>query len=179
MGWTSFKFSGTIREFVEQEFNREPAHGKVLKFSQVGSTIYIAYQLARGERAGKVTAFIILTSRKNGEICYKDEDETVGSYERKCPKSILNLLTPLEELYPDGCAWAKEWRDECLANANKPKPAKITPGTVIKLKEPLNFSSVGIKTDKFTNIEKNRWTIGDTGYMTKFQAARYGYDIVS
>jgi hypothetical protein len=46
-------------------------------------------------------------------------DETCGPYEKKCPLSILNLLTPTDN------EWANEWRKQCRAYNKQQQNQKI------------------------------------------------------
>jgi hypothetical protein len=187
MGWTTFNFNGTKKEFLESEFNREPNWGTIIDSSIVGSTIYAAVKLGsnHGERAGLITALIIMTSNNKKEhynFGYKDMTEGCGPHFYKCPKRIINLLSPVDDLYDaDSSAreYATNWRNKCT---DKPKLAKIPFGAIIKTKEPLRFSD-GIKYSYFKHIFKNLWVAyvnqDDTaGFNVKFMANKFEYEIL-
>lgn len=101
----------------------------ILKMVGVGNTYYAAMQ---NKETKEVFCGVILTKvRSNGwwgkEFGYKMMDEFWGPVEAKCPKSILNLLTPTEN------AIANEWRQKCWDYATKPKLGDLPVGTIIEL----------------------------------------------
>jgi hypothetical protein len=115
MGWTytSKNDYTSVADFFKAEFDfeREKTSGKVLACSMNGSTAYIAFEVKSPEET-RVIAIICLTSKRSRDFYnfgYKDMDEHCGPYQTKCPKKILNLLTPLKE----GENFAKEWRENC------------------------------------------------------------------
>ena len=88
----------------------------VLKSSMVGSVYYAAIQIKRNGIIESVFATTALTSsnmREYFNFLYKDIDETAGPYDCKCPKGILDLLTPTDNEY------ANEWREKCRAKFKK------------------------------------------------------------
>lgn len=85
----------------------------VLKSSMVGSVYYAAIQIKRNGIVESVFATTALTRSNMKEyfnFLYKDIDETMGPYDCKCPKGILDLLTPTDNEY------ANDWRERCRAN---------------------------------------------------------------
>lgn len=160
MGWTHFHFNGTIQEFIEKEFMREPSWGEIIDHSKVGNTLYLALKLGpkHGEREGLVTALVILLrkSRDYYNFGYKDMSESCGPVESKCPKRIINLLSPLDKLYEPGSSsyeWAKAWRERCM---NQKAGKKVEEGTVIKLPNPIRFNNGGMFST-FRKMRRNRW----------------------
>ena len=93
----------------------------LLKSAMVGSTHYAAvrktiFATETEPESVEVFAAITLTRIDNKDyynFAYKDMDETMGPCEGKCPKAILDLLTPTEYEY------AKEWRKRCYENIMK------------------------------------------------------------
>lgn len=113
MGWTYF--CGNL-ELKDGKIDRKATmtreiekygRTKVLKCSVVNGVYYAACQTV-----GKpdVWAIVCLTraSERFLEFGYKDMDETMGPFESKCPKSIIDMLTPTTS------EWANEWRRRCL-----------------------------------------------------------------
>ena len=115
-------------------FNHEGATKKyeVLKSAMKGSVYYAAVKsTVKADGTSSVFAVVCLTStnkRSWYNFGYKDMDETVNPFYYDCPKSILELLT---EPYND---YAREWREICWANINKPKNtlASVKIGDVIE-----------------------------------------------
>ena len=110
MGWSyTFKPSSmSVADFFKKEFKGE--FGKVIGCAVKGMrTAYLAYEITKdGER--KVFAFVCLLnySKDHYNFGYKDMDESMGPYYYDCPKRILDLLTPTDNVN------ALEWRKECL-----------------------------------------------------------------
>ena len=131
MGWTGTYIYGTAKEELDRlySFEGEKFSNKVIKSAMVGSTYYCAVEKLNKETSEKeVWAGIALTSQAHEDGCnffYKDMDETEGPCECKCPKSILNLLTPTESEY------AMDWRERCLKALSSPKLTDIKVGQKI------------------------------------------------
>ena len=85
---------------------------------------------------------MILTSRSNGEWCYKDMEESTGPCEAQAPQKLLDMLSPTTREY------ALSWRKRCKAAAAL-TGRKIAHGDTIQLAEPLTFND-GITRDTFT-----------------------------
>lgn len=156
MGWTSYHVGKTYKNgksFIDRKtecdkmFTTDAVSWKthevigkyeLLKSAMVGSTHYAAvrktiFATETDPENVKVFAAITLTRIDNKDyynFAYKDMDETMGPCEDKCPKTILDLLTPTEYEY------AKEWRKRCYENLKKKKdPNTLTNlpiGSVIK-----------------------------------------------
>lgn len=120
MGWdychaTHYKNNGTVDRKAEcdEQFN----HGnyKVLKSSMVGTVYYAAVQ-----HSDEVFAVIALTAGKDRNDPYfnfgmKSMCDSSGPCECRCPKGILDLLTPTDDEY------ANKWRERCRDNHAKKK----------------------------------------------------------
>ena len=112
MGWTGYYITGKINRKVECDKILNCEHLKVEKSRMEGSTYYAAVRVVKKEvkqennkyvfeeiaqEEQKVFGVVILTATKKDrwdtEFCYKEMRECVGPYPRRCPDSILNLLT--------------------------------------------------------------------------------------
>lgn len=138
MGWTwyhaEFYKNGKPDRKAEMDekfsWEDETKTISVLKSTMRGSVYYAAIQRqdkTNGEKT--VTAAVCLTgvdTREWFNFGYKDMDETMGPYESKCPKGILDLLTPIDS------EWANQWRARCRENLNKKKRPVPPVGTVIE-----------------------------------------------
>lgn len=156
MGWTSYHVSQTYKNgksFIDRKaecdkmfitdavsWKTHEVIGKyeLLMSAMVGGTHYAAvrktiFATETEPESVKVFAAITLTRVDNNDyynFAYKDMDESMGPCEDKCPKAILDLLSPTEYEY------AKEWRKRCYENLKKKKdPNSLTNlpiGSVIK-----------------------------------------------
>ena len=190
MGWTSFHFTGTKAEFLQQEFN-EPTWGTIIDHAVKGSVIYCAVKMGskHAEREGKIFAMVILTSTRMGNFAFKDMSESCGPCECNCPKRIIALLSPLDELYEtDSCSytWAKEWRERCTTIVAKPKAVKVNEGDIIKLNAPVK-TSFGISFQYFKKTARtNCWVpiieregkLEPTSTLIKFRQSRFQFSLV-
>jgi hypothetical protein len=120
------------------ESNKVIGKYEVLRSVTNGATYYAAVKKTKfatetEPETSVVFAAIILTSVNTKDyfnFAYKDMDETCGPCECKCPKYILDLLSPTDNEY------ANNWRAACYANNTHGKNAlgKLPVGTVIKYK---------------------------------------------
>ena len=134
MGWTGYYITGKVNRKVECDKILNCEHLKVEKSRLEGSTYYAAVRVVKKEvkkennqyifeeipqEEQKVFGVVILTStkkdRQDAEFCYKEMSECVGPYPRRCPDSILNLLTETDDKY------ALEWRKDCREYNQKKK----------------------------------------------------------
>lgn len=133
-----------MMEFSE----RNPDTGKrtrrsmVLKSAMVGSTYYAAVRFTtfdadENAKIDLVYASVIRTSSNRKDHCnfgYKAMHEDMGPHQCKCPKSILDLLTPTNNEF------ALAWRENCRRNIEERKnpntPANLPIGSVIRFKRP-------------------------------------------
>lgn len=135
MGWTSYNAPTTYKKgriVIDRktECNKlfDSERFEILKASMVGSTYYAAVRI---RKTGDVFAEVILThvnTKDYYNFAYKDLDEDCGPCEDKCPKSILDLLTPTDNEY------ANNWRERCRArfeNGNR-NLGKLPIGSVIE-----------------------------------------------
>lgn len=104
---------------------------EVVKAAMAGTTFYgIVHNIKRD----KHYLTVILTNVHDDEFAYKEMTDTMGPYEKDCPKSILDLadeLCPCTEEYDYG-GYAKAWRKACrerLVIKNSPTAFKnVKPG---------------------------------------------------
>ncbi len=145
MGWTfTYKGSRSVKEFFEQEFNyNDPdtgRSGKILAFSSTWTTAYMAFEIKTPEKREVVALVCLLRHVPRASdgftFGYKDMTESMGPCEARCPKTILDLLTPTTSEY------AIAWRARCQERIDKRKNApKVHKGDLIKFATPLTFRS--------------------------------------
>lgn len=210
MGWTSYNANVNYRngkpyidrkEECDKIFNDDMVSGtypdkyekigkfEVLKSAMVGSTYYAAVKRTKfstetDPEESIVFAAICLTSTNMKDyynFAYKDMDETCGPCECKCPKSILDLLSPTDNEY------AKEWRKACYeyheSNKAKDDISNLRVGSKVK------FVSNGIeyimrkeygcahfRNGKLQRID-SRWTNGINKATTRCIKS-WGYEIL-
>lgn len=120
MGWTSYHATYYDRHGkVDRKKEVESAFSdgySVVKSAMVGSVYYGAIR-----HGDDVFGLVVLTStnaRDYDNFSYKMMDETDGPYYNRCPKSILDLLTPTDSEF------ANQWRARCRENLKKPTKAQ-------------------------------------------------------
>lgn len=119
MGWSCFPKPDDVVAELQRNMNWESdtCVYRCLRGAFVGITYYAAVERVM-KADGKRCVFAMITlvryhpTRWHGgkEMCTKDMDEGMGPCEDKCPKSILDLLTPVES---DAGSYAQDWRDRC------------------------------------------------------------------
>jgi hypothetical protein len=153
------------KEFFEGEYEME-----ILDTSRIGGVIYAAAKhrkLTMMSEPGEVFALVMpFTFDRNGYFVWKEQDETCGPYDTRCPDRILDLLTETDS------GNAKDWRAACRAHNDQERAArehakKVTQGTVIRLAEALTFSNGGKydtfrysgKRNGFTALDADGWPV--------------------
>ncbi len=101
---------------------------------------------------------------------YKDMDEGMGPCEKDCPVSVLDVLSPVEDIYgpvkEDGAAkWATEYRAACRAAAAEKKASTAT------AKALKSGDKVWLK-----NTKNNPFTVSSAGKNAKGTFRVLGYD---
>lgn len=163
MGWTCH-YTPPRDERAEIEklvtFENEDRAMRPVFTTRKGSVWYLAVEVTpktdttdsygyEADALGRyVFAAVILTSRNNGEWCYKDMEESMGPCEAQAPQKLLDMLSPTTKEY------ALSWRERCKSNAAL-TGRKIAHGDTIQLAEPLTFSD-GIERDTFI-VKKERF----------------------
>lgn len=160
MGWTGQYTDRPSKDIViealTQTHSEKFGSCRVLDIAKKGNTFYCAWERVQPDGKKYVLCMVMLTSRKDGEVCYKEVDECMGPCEAECPIRILDKLSPVADFAEPGTssyAYAVAWRDRCRARANKPKGQTVLDGDTIKLANPLKFNN-GATLDTFT-IRKN------------------------
>lgn len=115
----------------ELAWENDNAKCEVLKSAMRGSVYYAAARITyKGTNSSKVLAAVVLTRLDRGSYCnfgYKAMEETVEPFYYDCPKSILDLLSPTDNLH------AVSWREKCRQISNRRKALEALPvGTVIE-----------------------------------------------
>lgn len=120
MGWTGmgleyceYNANGTVNKHKTMTHELESWGTEVIQSAMAGGNWYGVVR----ERDGRMFLLICLINinKSLGEFMYKDMTDTVGPYEKECPKAILDLadrLCPCTDEY-DSNGWARAWRAEC------------------------------------------------------------------
>jgi len=164
MGWTTCNAShytskGNVDRKAECDslYTWENEYRKITveKSRMIGSVYYGAIRIhcKDGEEPDQIVGVVVLTNAgERGSdyfnFGYKSIEETMGPCESKCPKSILDLLTPTDNEF------ANEWRKRCRDNLNKKKLVIPRNATAIVgiCKVATTANNVG---DKVTFIKRN------------------------
>lgn len=157
MGWTSYhvepmykngkrvidrkvECDNTCNWTYRDENGKLLSKGEVLKSAMVGSTHYAAVRVTKYAadevpEFTRVYAAVTLTYVDNEHwhnFGYKPMSESMGPYQCKCPKSILDLLSPTDNEY------ALAWRENCRRNIEEKKnpdtPTNLPIGSIIRFK---------------------------------------------
>lgn len=116
MGWTFYNECERVAD-PQAELDRlhtweyEGARNRVLQSAIVGGEYYAAIETIQpnGDRA--VWAGVALFERR--PFGFKEMGEQCGPNARRCPRGILELLTPLD---PAKAGYAEQWRADCWRN---------------------------------------------------------------
>ncbi len=150
MGWITFHETRTAKQYFIDKYKDIP-NVELLDIAVVG--FRTAYLAVKDKTKGYTFAMIYMLHRAPKayyNFGYKDMSEFAGPGVDDCPKRILDLLTPLDEiakLDPDNVGessleWAKNWRQRVLDNSEaKKKRNKSLKNGVLKASEPIEFSS--------------------------------------
>lgn len=104
---------------------------------------------------------VMLTGVKDGEFAYKPISESMGPCEHKCPKSVLDALSPTTNEY------ALEWRQACLEYLMKPNPSKLPVGTRIQFERNGQIVEL-VKRPPMYQFKTDWWYNADSGcYFSK------------
>jgi len=168
MGWTYLHTDDTSSKWRKQYIDshwtgdRKDKDGnvfatlKVLKSSMVGSTYYSAVEVVKPEER-YVFAVVYLTNIARNDwhnFGYKDMDETYGPCECKCPKGILELLTPTDNETANN--WRKRVQEywESQKSSIKPKIGELYKCSSSFL---INWGSFKIEKDTEFYIKYTAW----------------------
>jgi hypothetical protein len=119
MGWTCMPKPdgpGAVVRYMQGNLTWESETVKYtcLRGAFVGLTYYAAVECINktdGSRSVFAAVNLVRYQKEYGEpwVCFKELNETMGPNEARCPKTIFDLLTPLEP----GNTYAQGWRDKC------------------------------------------------------------------
>lgn len=130
MGWTGGKLDGPFSARAAIAFDiGDEILPRVLDAALIGSTVYAAIRTSDGR---EVFGLVLLTERHAGILYTKPITDDMGPAEDRCPRRILDLLTPTTEPY------AIEWRQRCERRLAKPRPTR---GDVVRFAQPLRFTN--------------------------------------
>lgn len=114
MGWTCYDrpVSDPRAELDSlYTWNSDGNSNRVLKSATVGPAYYAAVETIDAQGVRNVWVGVALFETR--PFGYKDMGEGMGPCERRCPRGILELLTPLD---PAKAGYAEEWRADCWRN---------------------------------------------------------------
>ena len=168
MGWTgTTRYNGeSAKEFFGREFDSHNETGtwKVIDVASTLTTAYIALELTRPDKGSFVFALVCLTRwdhTSQYNFVYKEIEEFDGPFDTDCPRRILDLLTPLEEIESRGLASAtgleraREWRQKCEEHLASRSKLKLRRGLVIRTKTKVPFVN-GQEFDTFIIVDARR-----------------------
>jgi len=118
---------------------------------------YMAYQVPKG-----IVAVICLLDYRPKDAYnfgYKDMDEGCGPGICRCPKRILEKLSPLEDLHKGkALEWARDWRERCWTYQNKPS---VKTGDRVLFHHPIRFTN-GLEESMFVKLARRGHFISET-----------------
>lgn len=167
MGWWGLHREPgvTHAEFFRERFSYKdsPEAGLVdIKGAGFGT----AYAAVRHPKGYVFAVVIQMRWSRDAEhnFYYRADDESVGPVRRNCPQSILDQLTPDEELIDKWSGlWGadgywRQWREDCRKNLSKRK--KLPSGSILKFSHTFSFSN-GEERDTF-ELNRERTYRGGT-----------------
>jgi hypothetical protein len=171
------------KEFFQQEY----PWMEVIDCVRVGGVVYLAGRklpelCSADDDATAVFALVFPCETRGGHFWWKEQDETFGPYDTRCPDRILDRLTETDNEN------AKDWRAQCRASnaqelAARDRAKAVAPGTIIRLAEPIEFTSGAIY-DTFKFIERSTfWAMNSAGaFLVTVTIPRWksrAYEIIS
>jgi len=166
MGWLTMPFSSmgghkTATAYLDAQFTWENADEngaikgyKVLASSCPGNRVYYAavQETVDGVQKSIFAAICLVhwspRSKTGEQFGYKDMTEHAGPNEARCPRHILDLLTPTDNAY------ALDWRRRCLDHLRR-RARPVEDGDRIRLAEPLRFTD-GLECAEFIVVKQGR-----------------------
>lgn len=126
MGWTYHEKPSNVTEWLKDSLTWETEKRKntCLKTSIKFKEAYAAVETLDKETGKKyvwAAAYMLNYTREAYyNFGYKDMDETYGPNISNCPASILDLLSPAEEMpiSEESMGWVNAWRERCRKNLN-------------------------------------------------------------
>lgn len=144
------------------------------------SQYYAAAEHLNGPKAGKVFAIMaIIGYGGHGDgmnFSYKAMTDAEGPSDDECPARILDLLSPVEDLYSPGSSsaqWSQSWRDRCRKRIDLRKAApKVKAGDEIVFSEEITFRSE-IKLRVFKYVKGSLFTGTDIYTGMRFRITNW------
>lgn len=142
MGWLfSHRDRGiSTEDYLAQSLGTD---GKIVASSSHLNVSYLAVETAAG-----ISAVVVLTQwdpRGWHNFGTKWIDESMGPVQARCPARILDLLSPVSELYsgsPSQQRYATEWRDACRETIRRrERAAAVRRGHTVTFKNPIRFTN--------------------------------------
>ena len=164
MGWTyTRRPKGESHQiFFARRFDGQ--HHKVLATSGHLDVVYAALQVIRDGQEPFVIGMVILTHWDHDSpfnFGYQDMTEEMGQCAATCPRRILDLLTPLDELERRGITsgssleFATAWRQRCEENLAKRATLRLSRGMVLRTPNPIKFKGRGPEFEADTFVIAN------------------------
>lgn len=154
MGWTyCYVPKGTSLDFFKKMLTWETENSKneFVKGAFASFKEFYAAVKTTDKATGRTYtwAFVAMVNYTKGDynFGYKDMEETMGPNIANCPKSILTLLSPLEETIENrkkdsSYGWAKAWRVRCWENVfQREATNKLEDGVIIRFENPFRFTN--------------------------------------
>lgn len=157
MGWTdTYKPKGeAIAAFFYRHgatrWSDDAAHTyQVIDSALVAATTWYAAveRICKKSGTREVFALVFLVRMRRTKepgafnFCYKAMSEDMGPNEARCPKRMLDLLTPTSS------ASAQDWRERCLSyHSHRDAVPRISAGVVLRFSSPLTFGLHGQATE--------------------------------
>lgn len=141
-------------------------NGKVLDAAGGFNEVYIAFQAPEGVIGIAVQVQWVPTDAWGHNFGYKAAEESMGPPIQNCPQRILELLSPLDQLYTPGSdshTWAGKWREACWQRilARQARPT-VRAGDTVKFSKTIKFTS-GTEEDTFVFVKGSTFK-GRHGY---------------
>lgn len=170
MGWLTFNWTGTAKQYFEEMYQKE-TNFEIVDIAVVG--FRVAYIAARNKTTGHIICHVNLLHRAPKSYYnfgYKDMSEFSGPNVVTCPKRILDKLTPMDILEKSGeygessIEWATAWRKGCYEYVAK----TVKSGSIIKLENPVSFTS-GHSYQYFKKVGRRLYAIGNYGTSDSYE----------
>lgn len=135
---TGFKPKDVVEDLATWE--NPDRKQKVLLSAQKFNVIYSALEVFN-KLTNETTVEAMVTlirmhpNAKHENFGWKCIGERAGPVEDKCPKDILELLTPTQNVE------AIKWRERCWENIKKREAIKLATGDIIEFKSPVKFTN--------------------------------------
>lgn len=170
--------------FLDQEMTSTRHH--VVRSAMIGGIYYAA---VKNLETTLVLAAVIKTESGQGMFTFKTMDETMNPYYYDCPKKILDLLTPIDDMEKhrhlmkigESCIRnSAAWRDTCeQVRKDKALRRKLKAGVKIKLPRQLTFEGGGVH-DTFIKVKGTLYHPVGANYNVRLKGHHLdGFEIIT